>query len=102
MARPVSVTIDSILVQNRDLPAADLDGRIVLLSVAAGACFRLNGVASEIWRMLGEPRRVGDVYETLLQSHEVDAATLSRDVLPFLQTLIEQRLVRHIDRDGAR
>jgi hypothetical protein len=52
--------------------------------------------------MLSEPRRVGEIFETLSQSHEVDATTLSRDVLPFLQTLIEQRLARQIDRDDAR
>jgi hypothetical protein len=32
----------------------------------------------------------------------VDAATLSRDVLPFLQRLIERRLARQVDRDAKR
>lgn len=98
----MSVTTDSVLVRNMELSAADLDGQIVLLDVPAGAYFSLNGVASEIWHMLNEPRRVEEIFEALLQSHDVDTATLSRDVLPFLQSLVEQRLVRHIDRDTAR
>jgi hypothetical protein len=95
----VTVTIDSVLVQDKELGAADLDGRVVVLSVRAGAYFGFNGVASEIWRMLSEPRKVGEIFDALSQSHEVDGITLSRDVLPFLQMLIEQRLALQIDRD---
>ena len=97
----VTVTIDNVLVQDKELAAADLDGRVIVLSIRAGAYFGFNGVASEIWHMLSEPRRVGEIFDTLSQSHEVDATTLSRDVLPFLQTLIEQRLALHINRDDA-
>ena len=98
----MGVTIDSILVRDQTLAAADLDGRIVVLSVDAGAYVSFNGVASEIWHMLSEPCRVGEIFDTLSQNHDVDSAALSRDVLPFLQRLIERRLARQIDRDGAR
>ena len=98
----MSITIDSVLVQDKDLAAADLDGCVVVLSVRAGAYFGFNDVASEIWDILSEPCRVGEIFDTLSQSHDVDAATLSRDVLPFLQSLIERRLARQLDRDGAR
>jgi hypothetical protein len=97
----VGVTIDSILVRDQSLAAADLGGQIVVLSVERGAYVSFNDVASEIWHMLSEPRRVGEIFDTLSQNHDVDAAGLSRDVLPFLQTLIERRLARQIDRDGA-
>ena len=98
----VGVTIDSILVRDRTLPAAELDGRIVVMSVEAGTYVSFNGVASEIWQMLSEPRRIGDIFDNLSQNHDVDAATLSRDVLPFLQRLIERRLARQIDRNAER
>jgi hypothetical protein len=98
----VSVTIDVVLVQDKTLAAADLDGRVVVLSVRAGAYFGFNGIASEIWHMLSKPCRVGEIFDALSQSHDVDASTLSRDVLPFLQTLIEQGLARQIDRDSVR
>lgn len=98
----MGVTIDSILVRDSTLAAANLDGRVVVLSVEAGTYVSFNGVASNIWQMLSEPRQVGEIFETLSQSHDVDAVTLSRDVLPFLQRLIERRLARQIDRDPAR
>ncbi len=46
----MSVTIDSVLVQGKDLATADIDGGVVVLSVRAGAYFGFNGVASEIWQ----------------------------------------------------
>ncbi len=97
----MGVTIDSILVRDRTLPAADLDGRMVILSVDAGAYLSFNSVASEIWQMLSEPRRVSEIFDALSENHDVDAATLSRDVLPFLQRLIERRLARQLERDFA-
>jgi hypothetical protein len=98
----VSVTIDSVLVQEEEPKAADLDGDVVVLSVRAGSYFGFNRVATEIWNMLAAPCRVGQIFDALAQHHDVDAATLARDVTPFLQTLIEQRLVRVIDPGDAR
>jgi hypothetical protein len=54
-------------------------------------------VASEIWQMLAEPCRVGQIFASLSDNHDVDAQTVVRDVTPFLQTLIDHRLVRVID-----
>jgi hypothetical protein len=96
----VSVRIDSVLVQGRDLATADIDGGVVVLSVRAGAYFGFNGVASEIWQIISEPCRVGEILSALSQSHDVNAATLSRDVLPFLQTLIDRELALQVDQDG--
>ncbi|HEX7562955.1 MAG TPA: PqqD family protein [Bradyrhizobium sp.] len=67
------------------------------MSVRAGSYFGFNEVASEIWNMLAEPCRVGQIFAALSESHGVDAETLARDVTPFLQTLVEHRLVRVID-----
>lgn len=94
---PLRVTIESILVQDREPAGADLDGGSVLLSLRAGAYFDLNPMASEIWQMLAEPCRVDRILASLSADHDVDRQTVARDVTPFLQTLVEHRLVRVID-----
>jgi hypothetical protein len=99
--RVLDVTIDSVLVRDNGLATADLDGQIVVLSTQAGAYFSLNEVAGEIWQLLSEPREVGAIFEALSQNHDVDAQALSRDVLPFLQGLIDRRLVIQLE-DGSR
>jgi Coenzyme PQQ synthesis protein D (PqqD) len=98
----LGVTIDSVLVRDKELPAADIDGRAVVLGLDAGSYFDLNRVATEIWDMLSEPCRVGNIFELLSEQHEVDTETLIRDVTPFLQTLIDYRLVQMIDPGEAR
>jgi hypothetical protein len=44
--------------------------------------------------MLAEPCRVGEIFHRLSQQHDVSAETLTRDVTPFLQTLVAERLIR--------
>jgi hypothetical protein len=91
------VTIESILVQDSEPVGADLDGGRVLLSLRAGAYFNFNPMASEIWQMLAEPCRVGQIFAALSDGHDVDAQTVAHDVTPFLQTLVNHRLVRVVD-----
>ena len=93
-----NISIDSFLVREK-LPAADTEGRVVVLSVHAGAYFDFNQVGTEIWRMLAEPCRVGKIFDCLSEQHSVDEETLARDVTPFLQTLLEQGLIRAVALD---
>ena len=90
----MTVTVDSVLVRENELAMADVDGRAVVLSLTAGSYFDFNRIATEIWDMLAEPRRVDEIFRRLSDQHDVDAATLARDVTPFLQTLLNERLVR--------
>jgi hypothetical protein len=91
------VTVESILVQDSEPVGADLDGGWVLLSLRAGAYFSFNPVASEIWQMLAEPCRVDQIFASLRDGHDIDAQSVARDVTPFLQNLVDNRLVRVID-----
>lgn len=92
----MGVTINSVLVRDTALAAADVDGRTVVLSLNAGAYFDLNPVATEIWDMLSQPCRVSEIFGSLSERHGVDGETLTRDVTLFLQNLIEERLVQVI------
>lgn len=93
------LTEGTVLVQDGEPRASQLDQEVVLLSLRAGVIFGLNRAATEIWNLLGEPRPVGEICEALSQRYEVDAATLSGDVIPFLETLVRRNLLRVV---GAR
>jgi Coenzyme PQQ synthesis protein D (PqqD) len=98
----LTLTVESVVVRDNKLAAADVDGRAVVLSVSAGSYFDFNQVATEIWKMLAEPCRVSELFQRLSQQHHVDPETVSRDVTPFLQTLVDERLVRTLAPDEAR
>jgi len=97
-----AVATDTIIVQHSEAMAATVEGRIVLLSVRAGAYFELNRVGGEIWEMLSAPRRVGDICEILAQSHDADLAEVTRDVIDFVAVLIKRKLARVVGPDEMR
>ena len=96
------VTVDSILVQDREPVATTVDDEVVLLSMRAGSYYGFNRVGTEIWNMLAEPCPVVRILDELSQFHEVDRGTMTRDVTTFLQTLIDRRLVRMVDPENGR
>ena len=96
-----NISVDSLIVRDKNLPTADIEGRVVVLSLRASAYFDFNRVGTEIWCMLSEPCRVGTIFDSLSKRHGIDEETLARDVTPFLQTLLEQRLIRTIASDKA-
>jgi hypothetical protein len=99
LGNATSVTADTILVQDSEPISAIVQENIVLLSIRAGAYFGLNRTGGLIWNMLIEPRRVGEIFEVLAQTHDADLDTMTRDVVEFLDTLIKRQLVRVVSPD---
>ena len=98
----MNLTVNSVLVQETGLSAAERDGRVVVLSLQAASYFDFNRVATEIWGMLSSPHRVEDILKKLSQRHDVDLEIMTRDVMSFLQSLVTQRLVRIVTVEDAR
>lgn len=95
------IPIDAVLVRDSEPVAATVNEEVFMLSIRAGAYFGLNPVGSEIWSLLAEPRRVGDLCESLSRIFDVDADTIFRDANPFLEALLARGLVRLIDPESA-
>jgi hypothetical protein len=71
-----SAWIDTILVQDDEAASVMLGDRAVLAA----------------------PRRIGDIFDTLCQTHNAGMDVIQRDVTAFLRTLIDKKLVRVIRR----
>jgi hypothetical protein len=95
------IPIDAVLVRDSEPVAATVNEEVFMLSIRAGAYFGLNPVGSEIWNLLAEPRRVGDLCESLSQIFDVDTDTIFRDANPFLEALLARGLVRLVDPESA-
>ena len=98
----MSLTVNSILVQEAGLSATAVDGRFVILSLQAASYFDFNKIASEIWSLLSRPRRVDEILQELSSHHDVDIEVMTRDVMTFLQSLVAQNLVRIVAVEDAR
>jgi hypothetical protein len=85
------------VVRCQEMLEADVNGEIVALNVERGQCYGLNSVATEIWRMLEEPKSVDDICGTLTSDYDVDGATCRSDVLALLSQLEQEGLVKTVD-----
>jgi hypothetical protein len=93
----MTLTADTIVAQDNEPVVAQLDGDVVMLSEREGAYFGLNGVGSKIWELIAQPRRVGDICRSLSTVYDVDDATLTREVMEFLQKLLAHKLARIVE-----
>lgn len=92
------MTVDTILVQESEPISATVQENLVLLSIRAGAYFRFNRMGAQIWKMLVEPRRVGEIFDVLAQTHDdIDVDTMTHDVGEFLDALLKRHLVRVVN-----
>lgn len=97
----MAVSPDTILVRNSEPVATTMvDGSVVVLSIRAGSYFDFNRVGTEIWNMLAEPHRVTRILGALAQNYDVDSDILTRDVVVFLQKLVDARLVSVLAPEG--
>jgi Coenzyme PQQ synthesis protein D (PqqD) len=91
------ISADAMLIRDSEAATATVNDEVFMLSIRAGAYFGFNAAGSEIWRLLAQPRRVGELYEALSNIFDADMESISRDTGPFLQALLDRRLVRIVD-----
>lgn len=84
------------IVRCEELLEADVNGEIVALHVDRGQCYGLNGVASEIWRMLAEPTSIEEMCARLTSGYDVDETTCRDEVVRLVSQLEEEGLVKRL------
>lgn len=93
------VTSTSIVVVRSEPLKAEVDGEIILMSVANGLYFGLDDIAGDIWRRLARPIRADALCAALSVDYEGEPAVIERDVLTLLNKLAERGLI-DVSSDG--
>lgn len=91
----VEITLESVVQRNPQVVGRALapgEGG-VLLHLSTAAYHRVNPVGLAIWDLLEHPRRVDDVITALRETVANAPAALDRDVLTFLQSVVDRDLV---------
>ncbi|AHV95794.1 lasso peptide biosynthesis PqqD family chaperone [Paenibacillus sp. 7124] len=91
------LSIDTVLVQCEGNIVSDMDGEKVMLSVQQGKYYNLGQVGGDIWSIISTPRSVQEIIIALQQIYEIDADICEQDVIPFLQHLLTEDLIRVAD-----
>ncbi|HYL79854.1 MAG TPA: pyrroloquinoline quinone biosynthesis peptide chaperone PqqD [Candidatus Acidoferrum sp.] len=63
------------------------------MDVKAGLLFPLNSVATRIWQLCDGQRMVDEIVQTITAEFDADEATIRRDVVEFIQGLLQQNLI---------
>jgi hypothetical protein len=94
MSTDAPLPLSAVVVRSPDQISADLDGKVVLLSIENGEYYNMNEVGSRIWILLEQPRTVAALLETLLAEFEVERAQCEREAQAFLGQLLKDKLLR--------
>lgn len=91
--RDVTITEASLVSRRAGILETEVGGEIVLMSVERGSYYGLDPVGSDIWRQLGQPVRVAQLCQQLLQRYDDDPATVLGDVIDLLSRLSTEGLI---------
>lgn len=88
------VADDVPLQRDPDLFATDMDGDLVMMSLARGEYFGLGGIAPRLWQLLETPRTTAGLRAAVLAEFDVDEPTCRRDIGEFVAAMLDKGLVR--------
>ncbi len=88
-----SITLESRVVATRDQVSSRVEEDEVILNLREGAYYGLDAVGARAWRLIQEPRRVGEVCEAIEREYDVTPERCRRDVIALLGRLAASGLV---------
>ena len=94
---PVELSPETVLVAARGQVSTELEGEAVILGLADGVYYGLDGVGAVVWELLREPTSVAALRDAVTARFDVDARTAERDLLALLAELAGRRLVEEAE-----
>ena len=76
-----------------DVVSREVGGEAVLLNLATGTYFGLDGIGTEIWTVLAREGTVEAATSALLADYDVEEPRLRRDIDQFIQQLVHKGLL---------
>jgi hypothetical protein len=81
-------------IMNEDVVWRDLDGEIIILNLATGFYYGLEGSANDMWRVLNDVGSTEGVVDALAAEFDVGRDRLAKDVNDLVRRLAEKSIVR--------
>ena len=77
----------SVVVAAPEQMSSELSGEVVILNLESGKYYSLDAVGASVWKMIQEPRTVGAIKETLLNTYDVTTERCEADLRELLVSL---------------
>ena len=85
--------LDETVVQHPEALARRIEDMFVVLQPDMSELHSLNAVATRIWELIEQERKVADVAAAVVEEYDIDEETARRDVLELLATLRDKQLI---------
>jgi len=86
------VELETVIARGAEHVETRMVGQTVMMSLARGKYFALDGTGQRVWECLEQPISIGEIIDRLLQEYEVDRAQCEAEVLAFVDELMAQGL----------
>jgi len=93
MAIP-QISRSSVVVACEGNISCDLAGEAAVLDFKSGMYYGLDEVGARIWKLIAEPRTVGEICDIILAEYDVEPDVCERDVIALLGELAANGLVQ--------
>lgn len=85
-----------------DVAAKVIDGEAVVINLASGMYYNLNGTGSIVWELIGENCSLAEAADAVAKRFKVPFETAVADISSFLDDLLKERLVGMSDAGAAK
>lgn len=88
------LNLDSIVQRDPGVMAAEAGQDLVMVNIANGMYYGVSDIAREVWVAIEHPKKVSDLIDDLLATHNVDRARCEAEALSFLEDLLNEHLLQ--------
>lgn len=85
--------LNTSIKRGEDYVFNEVDGELVMMNIETGSYASMNETGKSIWGLLEEPKSVEQVLQSLTEEYEISLEAAQKDVLPFLEQLLAQKIV---------
>lgn len=93
MKKGTQINLQSIIARNQEIIHNDIDGEVVIMSIAKNNFYGIDKIGSHIWELLENSRSVEEIITTMMQNYEVERETCEKDVIDFLDEALKNELI---------
>jgi len=100
LAKPSTISLESIISVAADQVSCELDGEAAILNLTSGAYHGLDPIGATVWNLIASPIAVRKIVDALTAQYDVDRARCERDLLALLAQLDQRGLIQIADGHG--
>lgn len=85
--------VQSVVVAASDQISCPLGDESAILNLKNSVYYGLDPVGAHVWKLLGEPKSVGELRDALLSEYDVEAGRCEQDLLELLEKMRREGLI---------